>query len=145
MYKVTKICQVQSRVSYQERDRLHIFSKTVVARPTWHGKSSYSICLLMFLNIKLPISYGHYLLFTSFFISIDRTLFFKFHFFSKKKLNAWKYASFIADIYLSSCRWLNPDQSQKLVDLAHIERTAFNFLLTDVWFYSWAVVVIYER
>lgn len=52
VYKVTKICQVQSRVSYQERDRLHIFSKTVVARPTWQGKLSYSICLLMFLNIK---------------------------------------------------------------------------------------------
>lgn len=57
VYKVTKICQLQSRVSYQERDRLHIFSKTVVARPTWHGKSSYSICLLMFLSIQLSISY----------------------------------------------------------------------------------------
>lgn len=34
VYKVTKICHVQSRVSYQERDKLHIFSKTVVARPT---------------------------------------------------------------------------------------------------------------
>lgn len=86
VYKVTKICQVQSRVSYQERDRLHIFSKTVVARPTWQGKSSYSICLLMFLKIKLSISYGQYLLFTSNFISIHN-YFVIFHSFSKKKQN----------------------------------------------------------
>lgn len=84
VYKVTKICHVQSRVSYQERDRLHIFSKTVVARPTWQGKSSYSMCLLLFLNIKLSISYGHYLLFTSYFISIHK-YFVIFHSFPKKK------------------------------------------------------------